>query len=312
MKLDELLYLYTRSKTLQPATVKSYEGIIRRVVVVCGDRAIEKFDEAAFDELRQASLLKVKAVTWNNLRRHLMAILEFAVKRNLLQQNYLRNIATERVPRNAPKNIDPLYVREIARYVYDGAGYREPCGRCRRINHAWFWITFVHLLYYTGIRLRQALELEWRDLKFATGRLELREESNKTKYHATVPIRPELLELLKVLYEKSYAVSQINASPGSRMFQIRLFNHSEQSNLKQLQLRSMNQSHVKKFFQGYSALTGVKISPHRIRHTTATVLAKKSNNPKAVMHQMGHRNYSTFLTYVHPDIDDLLALQTHL
>jgi integrase len=311
MNLDELFQLYKQNKTLRPATIKIYECVIRRVVAECGNHSLEDFDEAVFLALRMTMLKRVKAVTWNNVRRHLKALFNFAVEHELIVANPLRRIHSAREPRAAPKCIDSRFIKNIHKYIWEGAGYREKNGRHRRLNHVWFWVTFVNVLYYTGMRLRQSLELEWRDINFETGELELREEGNKTKYQATVPIRPELLTRLRDLRDRSRDINATSVQSNMPIFQIHLFNGT----LPPMQVRGspyMTQGNVKKFFQGYSALAGIRISPHRIRHTTATELARKSNNPKAVMHQMGQTNYSTYLKYVHPNIDDLTALQTFL
>ncbi|MBL8326800.1 MAG: tyrosine-type recombinase/integrase, partial [Rubrivivax sp.] len=45
-----------------------------------------------------------------------------------------------------------------------------------------------------------------------------------------------------------------------------------------------------------------RISAHRIRHTTATILANAVPNLKVVQQQLGHTSISTTYGYVHPDL----------
>jgi integrase len=46
-----------------------------------------------------------------------------------------------------------------------------------------------------------------------------------------------------------------------------------------------------------------RISAHRIRHTTATILANAVPNLKVVQQQLGHTSISTTYGYVHPDLN---------
>ena len=59
-------------------------------------------------------------------------------------------------------------------------------------------------------------------------------------------------------------------------------------------------------FQRLSTALGIRISPHRLRHTIATEAAPK--DIRALQEFLGHTSILTTMQYVHPDLDRMRSL----
>jgi integrase len=147
--------------------------------------------------------------------------------------------------------------------------------------------------------VNQALNLRWSDFCADNNSIRLRSEYSKTRLEWCVPIpeslKIELLDLRKRVYE----ASPLHAMPEEFIFVISLFQQAGKIG------RATTQSDVKKFMIGYSLIVGEKISAHRIRHTTASQLARNVPNIKSVQQILGHKSITTTLKYIHPTADDL-------
>ncbi|WP_430869613.1 tyrosine-type recombinase/integrase [Cupriavidus basilensis] len=60
----------------------------------------------------------------------------------------------------------------------------------------WFWGAFVKTLYFTGMRRRQILNLEWRDIDVEQRAIHLRSETSETRRSYDIPVPQSLLSEL--------------------------------------------------------------------------------------------------------------------
>lgn len=74
----------------------------------------------------------------------------------------------------------------------------------------------------------------------------------------------------------------------------------------------MTGDHVSRLFTKWGKKIGVKISPHRFRHTTATKIANSGCNLKSLQKLLGHADIKTTMGYVEVGIDDLRKIQAIL
>ena len=128
------------------------------------------------------------------------------------------------------------------------------------VVHVW-----IGLLSTTGIRISELLGLNWEDIDFKTCALEIKGKGNKERLVYTTP---EYLDLMRQAYER-------NPSEG------RIFRYSERD------ARYMLWEALKPYSRAK------QLSPHAIRHSFATSLAKQGVNVATIATILGHNRIAT-------------------
>lgn len=133
------------------------------------------------------------------------------------------------------------------------------------VVHVW-----IGLLATTGIRISELLGLNWEDIDFKACSLEIKGKGNKERIVFTTP---EYLELMRQAYERC-------PSDG------RIFRYSERD------ARYMLWEALKPYSRAK------QLSPHAIRHSFATSLAKQGVNVATIATILGHNRISTTQKYI--------------
>lgn len=133
------------------------------------------------------------------------------------------------------------------------------------VVHVW-----LGLLATTGIRISELLSLKWEDIDFKTCALEINGKGNKDRLVYTTA---EYLELMRQAYERKPTEG-------------RIFRYSER------EARHMIWDALKP----YSRAT--QLSPHAIRHSFATSLAKQGVNVATIATILGHKRIETTQKYI--------------
>ena len=141
------------------------------------------------------------------------------------------------------------------------AAYNNSVG----VVHVW-----IGLLSTTGIRISELLGLNWEDIDFKTCALEIKGKGNKERLVFTTP---EYLDLMRQAYER-------NPTEG------RIFRYSER------EARFMLWEALKPYSRAK------QLSPHAIRHTFATSLAKQGVNVATIATILGHKSIETTQKYI--------------
>ena len=141
------------------------------------------------------------------------------------------------------------------------AAYKNSFG----VVHVW-----IGLLSTTGIRISELLGLNWEDIDFKTCALEIKGKGNKERLVYTTP---EYLELMRQAYERHPAEG-------------RIFRYSERD------ARYMLWEALKPYSRAK------QLSPHAIRHSFATSLAKQGVNVATIATILGHKSIETTQKYI--------------
>lgn len=141
------------------------------------------------------------------------------------------------------------------------AAYKNSFG----VVHVW-----IGLLSTTGIRISELLGLNWEDIDFKTCALEIKGKGNKERLVYTTP---EYLELMRQAYERHPAEG-------------RIFRYSERD------ARYMLWEALKPYSRAK------QLSPHAIRHSFATSLAKQGVNVATIATILGHNRIATTQKYI--------------
>lgn len=133
------------------------------------------------------------------------------------------------------------------------------------VVHVW-----IGLLSTTGIRISELLDLKWEDIDFKACALEIHGKGNKDRIVYTTP---EYLDLLRQAYERHPAEG-------------RIFRYNERD------ARHMLWEALKPYSRAK------QLSPHAIRHTFATSLARQGVNVATIATILGHNRISTTQKYI--------------
>jgi len=121
------------------------------------------------------------------------------------------------------------------------------------------------------MRLSEIVNLEWNDVMLEEGFIRVGSKKNfhtKNYKDRFIPIHKKLYEHLSHLKE----VSKEKVVP----YKYRYIEH---------------------LFAKYSKKSGIKATPHLLRHSIATAMASKGVSLQAIKEILGHSNYSTTLIY---------------
>lgn len=303
MKVRELLAEYREISVWTPATNRTYQYCVD---MLCsefedGDPSLEEITVPWLAAYRARCLSRLSPVTFNSRRRHLSVLWKHAVSRKYLEENVFRLVRAAPVPRK-PKAI-PRDV--LSRYIETLSTAKRTLRNGTEVDMfppQFFWLAVVKTFYTTGMRLRQLIGLKWKDIDWVNRSIRLRAETSKTRREWDVPISAMLLPSLEDLRRRTRAVigtdlaeRQVFCLP---LFSSRPFKHDE-----------MTSERVIKFFDRFDKKQderSVRMTAHKIRHTTATeLLCKNKQDIKIVQELLGHTSMHTTLQYVHPTVNDM-------
>jgi integrase len=284
---DFLLASYLKFHTLRPSSVKNYRNCFERFGRETEITLLSEISEELLVFWKNEVLARATATTWNNYHTHLRALLNFAVRRHWMTENYLLNIPKARKPTLEKKTIE---LDALSR-VFHALDEHEDS-----IQPKWFWDAVIKVLFFTGMRQNQLLSLKWKNINFEKNDLFLSLDGSKAHREWTIPL-PEgcVDELLYLKEQTERQLGPVNISDHP-VFRLQLFN-DEFSGF------GLTTSQIEGFFKKISRLSGEKISSHRLRHTMATLIAQNGDNPdlKSLQFILGHTDIRTTMEYIEPN-----------
>nr|WED67921.1 site-specific integrase [Pectobacterium colocasium] len=172
----------------------------------------------------------------------------------------------------------------------------EDCDFRSALRPAWFWLTVIDTLRYTGMRQNQLLHIRLEDVNLDEGWINLRPEASKNHKEHIVPITTLLRPRLERLY---HAALNQDANMGISFSTSTCLKDGKVMYPKTWILHPCGL-----FFVDCQWNAVARISPHRFRHTIATEMMKSPDrNLKIVQTLLGHSNVSVTLEYVEGNMD---------
>jgi len=143
--------------------------------------------------------------------------------------------------------------------------------------------TIIILLYYTGMRRAELIDLKINNVDFSEGAVKVLGKRNKERF---IPLLPEPIEYLKAYFLERKKIRLIA---------------EEQFLFCGLKGKKLSDGFVYKTVKNYfsKVSTKVKKSPHMLRHSFATHLMNNGADLNAVKDLLGHESVAATQIYTH-------------
>ncbi len=153
-------------------------------------------------------------------------------------------------------------------------------------------LAIIKLFLYGGLRVSELVGLNLNDLDFDDSSIKFFGKGNKERY---VPLHPDVIETIF-----NYLPHRSQIQPKNEAGSFALFRSNRGTRLGVRSVQIM----VKK----YAKLTGIRgadqITPHKLRHTFATMLYRQTKDLRVLQDLLGHSSISTTQIYTHTDKED--------
>ncbi|CAM3618019.1 tyrosine-type recombinase/integrase [Rouxiella silvae] len=297
---------YFFHKLLRGATEDSYIKVLRGFRKFIGPN-VKPEDIDHKDILRWRRLVlnekKLSPHTWNNKVTHMRALYNFALKtKRISPRDNPFNKVSARSPKKRKKTLEKSQMTRVY-LVMQQFEEKESDAVGRDLNCAlfplWFWRTVVDTLRYTGMRQNQLLHVRLKDINLTNSSIDLRLEGSKNYREWSVPVVSQLWPRLAYLISKA---EDCGAGPSDHIFNVNRFLCLDKERAF-LPVNTPLQP-IRSFFRRLSKECGFAVSPHRFRHTLATVLMMAPDrNLQLVKSMLGHRSLATTMEYIDINMD---------
>jgi len=199
-----------------------------------------------------------------------------------LAANPAARVPTPKAPKTLPRHLRP---GEIESLIEAPAGDSDLERRDRAL---------LELLYATGLRVAEAVSLDWRDLDLKGRTLRVVGKGDKERM---VPFGKPALAALRAWRERWEGVRKVGDGDDDPVFL-----NARGGRLTDRSARRV----VDRWVEATALARGVH--PHTLRHTFATHLLEAGADLRAIQELLGHASLATTQRYTHVDIERLLAV----
>jgi len=204
----------------------------------------------------------------------LRSFYKFLIRRGLVTVNPLSTIRTPKQDKRLPKCLDLEQVQKLLEAPGDGdiLSARDKA--------------MLEVLYSSGIRVSELVDLETADLDLTEGVLRVRGKGRKDRL---TPIGSQAIKALQRYFELRAMDGRCqNSRNAARVF---LNKHGE----------ALSTRSVRRKLDKYLVQAGLDpgISPHTLRHSFATHLLNNGADLRSVQELLGHQSLSTTQIYTH-------------
>ncbi len=203
----------------------------------------------------------------------LRSFYKFMIRKGELSVNPLSTIRTPKQERRLPKCLDLEQVQKLL----DAPGEGDIL--CLRDK------AMLEVLYSSGIRVSELVDLEVQDIDLQEGVLRIRGKGRKDRL---TPIGSQAIAALKRYFTERQSDPKMNTQFTHKVF---LNKHGE----------TLSTRSVRRKLDKYLSIAGLDpgISPHTLRHSFATHLLNNGADLRSVQELLGHQSLSTTQVYTH-------------
>jgi site-specific recombinase XerD len=263
--------LYERE--ISPKTTKAILRSVERLYEYVSQENIKKYDTAIIREylLNQKEKKLWTGKTFRNERQYLKSFFNWCVREGYFKDNPVDKIEKPRLPKRLPRFItkdQSLTVLAHAEYF----NWRYRFERCRNV-------AIIATFLMTGLRLNELINLRVKDIDFSSK--EIFVERGKGRKERIVPIHPRLHSIL-VNYDRE---RQHLSKQSQWLF------HSARSEQR------MTAKTIQTICNKVSCESGIKFTPHMLRHTMARLSLDSGLGIYQVKELLGHSSVASTEIY---------------
>jgi integrase/recombinase XerD len=284
-KMAEFFLNHLKLRGFRPRTIETYSGKLNQFLdyLAAKEKKISGLVSVDLEDYRAALYYREyhgKPLSLGSQCLQLTVIrvfFKFLAAENLILINPAATLEIPRCPRDLPRTI--LSAREAAK-ILDSIDTKTPLGiRDRAI---------IEVLYSTGIRVTELINLTLTDINFEQGLL--RVEDGKGGKTRVVPLGE-----IAAFYLKEYLKKFRPHTSTPILF------------LSRWQVLPLTRRAVALICANRAAQAGVKkkVTPHIWRHTCATVMLKSGADIRYIQELLGHTSLKTTQIYTKVTVKDL-------
>ncbi len=274
--IDSFLTYLTAVKGLSKNTLESYGRDILKLAVFLEGKDITRIDQVGYKHILDfLTYLKEQGLNTRSTSRTLISVRQFF--KFLLTEKFIESdptflIRTPKIKMGLPETLSLEDVEKLLSSPDESSpeGIRDK--------------SMLEVLYATGIRVSELVELGLNDVNFELGYIIAYGKGSKQRI---VPIGEKAkIKLREYLDTSRPRLLKSRTSP--HLFVTRLG-------------RKMTRQGFWKIIKAYSRKSGLtkKISPHTLRHSFATHLLERGADLRAIQVMLGHSDISTTQIYTH-------------
>jgi len=160
----------------------------------------------------------------------------------------------------------------------------------------------IRLFLDTGLRLKEMIKLEWRNINLQTGKLKVRGKGDKER---VIWVNDDTLDQLREWKERQVKkvgrvtlVFTTNKGTQLKPRQIRemIYRYSDKAGIQEEMIKHYRDDKGNKLPETYKEK---KVSPHTLRHTYATDMLRAGENLRTIQKALGHSSIKTTQIYTH-------------
>ncbi|WP_074227966.1 site-specific integrase [Pseudomonas aeruginosa] len=303
MTPQQLTEEYIFAHDLREASAKIYRAATKALLKHFGPTAtVQDVDHRAVLGWRRNVLEQgLSKRSWNTYSNHLRTIWGYAIEHELVTHSQVNPFRKTTVipPRRASKTVAAEAILRARNWLNMQVGAECCAGERARITPAWFWLCTFEVFYFTGIRLNALLCIRKRDIDWENQLILIRGETEKTHKEFVVPITEGLVPHLSRLLQEA---DRAGFADDDQLFNVNRFSPHYKSKV-------MNSDQVEAMYRKLTEKVGVRMTPHRFRHTLATDLMKApERNIHLTKCLLNHSNIQTTMSYIEADYDHMRAV----
>ncbi|MDD9944234.1 MAG: tyrosine-type recombinase/integrase [Myxococcales bacterium] len=275
LELHEDFCLEAEFLNYRPATIKWYRESLRRFVNYYEGR-VRSLSDATHESLRrylyEKKLAGWKATTFASQYKGLKAFFVWCVKKGHLDANPLDGIERPRLEKTLPRRISQQDALRVVEYAFHApSSYRFQRYRNRAL---------LGLMLYAGLRAQETLDLRLGHVDVENATVFV--QSGKGAKDRMIPMSPTLRRWLR-----EYLAERV-----------RLDKESEYVFTALRGGKPLTYRGLRRVIAGIREGTGIDFTPHRLRHTFATLMLEGGCDLFSLQKMLGHSQLSTTTIYL--------------
>ncbi|MBM7556679.1 site-specific tyrosine recombinase/integron integrase [Halanaerobacter jeridensis] len=150
-------------------------------------------------------------------------------------------------------------------------------------------LAITKVFLYCGLRISELVNLDLEDINYEDNSIKFYGKGNKERY---VPLHQEALQAID-----KYLPDRNQITPNDKDAEKALFLSNRGNRISQRTIQIM----VKKYAKKSGIKNPDRITPHKLRHSFATMVYKTTKDLRIIQELLGHSNISTTQIYTHTD-----------